>query len=102
MSAEYEYEVPRENSYTIYSKSGCNYCVKAKQLLVETGKNVDIVECDDYLLENKEAFLAFIQNLAGGKEHRTFPIVFYNSDYIGGYTELAKFVEKDIDFLSTF
>ena len=100
MSADYE--SPHENKYTIYSKSGCSYCVKAKQLLVETKKNMHIVECDDYLLENKEAFLAFIQNLAEGKVHRTFPIVFYDAQYIGGYTELVKFLEKDIDFLSTF
>ena len=56
------FELPSENKFTIYSKSGCINCRKVKELL--KGKNLDyeIVDCDDYLLENKEIFLLFIQN----------------------------------------
>lgn len=101
-----DFEHPRENVFTIYSKSGCSYCVKAKNLLKDKNKQMHIIDCDDYLLENKEGFLDFIQNLAAGKEHRTFPIVFYNTQYIGGFTELQNklmtFDEKDIDFFSNF
>lgn len=76
---------PSESGYTIYTKLNCNYCVKTKNLLSDN--NITIYECDDYLENNKEEFLEFIKNLAN-KTHRTFPIIFKNSNYIGGYGDL--------------
>ena len=81
-----EYELPSKENYTIYSKSGCTYCVKAKQLLVNEAH--EIIDCDDYLVDDKEGFLAFMQTLIG-KEYRTFPMIFdKGGQFLGGFTEL--------------
>ena len=94
------FQNPSNNGYTIYTKSGCSYCVKAKKLLEK--ETVLIIDCDDYLIENKELFLDFIKEKNHGKEMRTFPIIFYKNQFIGGYTELTTFYEKESAFeLST-
>ena len=60
-------EVPAENGFTVYSKSGCS-------------------NCDNYLNENKPFFLEFIK-LITREECKQFPIIFRNAQYIGGYKE---------------
>jgi glutaredoxin len=87
------YELPNENEYTIYTKSGCTYCDNAKKLLEKEKKT--IINCDDYLLKNKELFLFFIKNLNNGIEHKTFPIIFYKKTFIGGYNELNEFYKNE-------
>jgi glutaredoxin len=81
-------EEPSSITYTIYSKSGCPGCRKVKDLL--HSENPLVIDCDEYLLEDKEGFLSFIQNLAK-KPVKMFPIVF-NKDkrFIGGYEETKK------------
>jgi glutaredoxin len=85
---------PIDEGYTIYSKSGCIYCNKVKQMLIE--KNLFFVEvnCDDFLSEDKdkEFFLLFISEIAK-KEYKTFPMIFYNGDFIGGYIETKENIE---------
>jgi glutaredoxin 3 len=80
---------PSITGYTIYSKSGCPYCDKAKSVLKIY--NPVVVDCDPYLVDNKEDFLQFIKEITQ-KEHRTFPIIFKDSTYIGGYSDLLKFL----------
>jgi glutaredoxin 3 len=85
---------PSENGYTIYTKSGCPYCDKAKALL-----NIDnpiIINCDEMLVDKKEEFLQFIKELTQ-KNHRTFPMVFKDSTFIGGYSDLLNFLKNEID-----
>ena len=48
------YIKPYPNSYTIYSKHGCPYCIKAKVMLANLTPKAYIIECDDYLQHNKE------------------------------------------------
>jgi glutaredoxin len=85
---EYEYEYPSEHNYTIYSKSGCSFCEKAKNLLVK--ENIEVIDCDDYLIEDKKSFLEFIKNIIGF-EYKTFPIIFGNDGtFIGGFKELQE------------
>ena len=50
--------------FTVYSKSGCNNCTKVKTLLKDKNLIFNIVECDDYLIEDKENFLLFIKELS--------------------------------------
>lgn len=85
------YTAPVKDIYTVYTKNRCSYCTKVKKLL-QFEKPL-LVECDDYLSTDKESFLKFIENLAG-KEHRTFPMVFHNKVFIGGYTETQEYFEK--------
>ena len=88
------FQKPSSTGYTIYSKSGCPYCIKAKTLL-----NIDnpiIINCDEYLVDNKEEFLQFIKEYAL-KEHKTFPMIFCDTKFIGGYSDLLDFLRNEED-----
>ena len=86
-------EVPQSNGYTIYSKSNCPYCTKAKQLLT----TAHIVECDDFLTADKPDFLRQM-DVFTGLQYRTFPMIFYDGDFVGGFTEAKVHYEKQICF----
>jgi glutaredoxin len=81
-----EYTEPSKNGYTIYSKSGCHFCKRAKQLLKE--EETLLVNCDEYLLEDKSNFLNFIKNNTKGIDCKIFPMIFYKEQFIGGFKEL--------------
>ncbi len=93
METELEYFTPIENGYTIYGKSGCPNCNKAKNLLKESAKTFIYVSCDEYLLEDKERFLVFIENIATNKVS-LFPMIFYNKCYIGSFEQLKTHLNK--------
>jgi glutaredoxin len=87
--------------FTVYTKSKCLYCIKAKYLLVDRGFSPLIVDCDEYLAneETKEKFITFINRRmkdAVLNEYRTFPMIFYKEKFIGGYNDLFKYF-YDID-----
>jgi glutaredoxin len=84
---------PLDEGYTIYSKSGCGFCKKIKKLLLE--KNIFFldVQCDEFLLKDKEKFLLFISEKAQ-KEYKSFPMIFYNGEFVGGYNEVKSNIEK--------
>jgi len=92
-----DYILPNSQGYTIYSKSGCPFCTKVKRLLEKEAPSPLLVDCDDYLVENKDAFLVFIKEMAG-KEYKTFPMIFHNGDFIGGFTETKEYYEKQTAF----
>jgi glutaredoxin 3 len=85
-----EFPAPQSTGYTIYTKTDCSYCTKVKILLEELGHTYTAVNCDEYLAE-KEAFLTFIRGIAA-KEHKTFPIIFFDGKYIGGYDDTMRFL----------
>lgn len=84
---------PLDIGFTIYSKSGCYYCAKVKQLLKEKKHFFFEIVCDDYLITDREQFLLFIKDRSG-KEYKTFPMVFFNSAFIGGYNETKEYFDK--------
>jgi glutaredoxin len=88
-----EFTEPYLNGFTIYSKSGCHNCTKIKTLLKEKKLFFNEIDCDEYLIEDKMLFLSFIENKAG-KSHSTFPIVFYDGKFIGGYNDAVEHIEK--------
>jgi glutaredoxin len=84
-----EFPLPVPGKFTIYSKSGCFYCNKVKALLQE----YEEYNCDEYLLEDREGFLAFIASIAG-REYKTFPMVFNSSgEFVGGFAETKALLE---------
>lgn len=90
-----DYELPSKENYTIYSKSGCGYCIKAKQLLIN--ESIEVVDCDEYLIEDKPAFLEFMKGLIG-QEYKTFPMIFdKRGTFIGGFKELQVIYQKQKD-----
>jgi glutaredoxin len=88
-----EYKRPNESGFTIYSKSGCLQCSKVKTLLQDNKLNFTMVDCDEYILEDKQSFLLFINSMAN-RDIKMFPIIFYNGTFIGGYTETKDRVDK--------
>lgn len=96
-----EFTKPFENIYTIYSKSGCPNCKKVKTLLEENNIKFIIVDCDEYLINYKTDFLQFIKNLIS-KEWKTFPIVFDNTYFIGGFSDTDNYLEKSLKTLLDF
>ena len=77
---------PSQRGYTIYTKSGCTYCDMVKLLLDDEDIFYSVVNCDDYLKDDREKFLNFIAILAG-KPYKTFPMVFYDDKFLGGFSE---------------
>lgn len=92
-----DFKKPSTLIFTIYTKSGCPFCVKAKDLLLEKNYLFETVDCDEYLSNNKEEFLKFIKEKAG-KEYKMFPMVFRSSYFIGGYTETKKLIDLEDTF----
>lgn len=85
---------PIEKGFTVYTKNGCHYCDKLKNLLIKEDFFFYEVNCDNYLIEERDNFLSFIKNKIG-KSYTTFPIVFYDGEFIGGYTETEIVINKE-------
>lgn len=86
--------IPHKTIYTIYSKSGCPYCERAKAALTANNLVYEEVNCDAYLAENRQLFLDRMKKTAG-KDYRTFPMVFYNGHFLGGYVELRAHLDAE-------
>jgi len=75
--------------YTVYTKSGCRYCALVKELLDELGEPVIYINCDEELLNDKETLLNSLEKKAG-RPHKTFPMVFLDGEFVGGFIELMR------------
>ena len=82
--------------YTIYTKRDCIFCDKVKELLNK--EKVFLVECDDF---DRELFLEFIDKLTP-YSHRTFPYVFKDNVFIGGFAETERYKEARDKSLSFY
>ena len=92
-----EFEEPQSTGFTIYTKSGCKNCTKVKNLLDDIKIPNIKISCDEYILEDKANFVAFI--ISKTKEEMVlFPIVFNNGVFVGGYSETKDLINKTICF----
>lgn len=81
--------------YTIYGKSNCPFCVKAKELLDQRG--VEYEEIDVTLDEVALSFIKEEMNL------RTVPQIFgHNATHIGGYDDLVEWFKREDEAASIF
>lgn len=76
--------------FTIYSKTGCSYCVKAKQLLEQ--KNIGYTEVMIDVGQGKEEGKQYIsvselKSLIPGVS--SVPQIFLDGSHIGGYNQLV-------------
>ena len=92
-----EIEEPFKIGFTVYSKSGCSNCTKVKKLLIEKKLLFVEIDCDDYIIEDKEKFLLFIKERVN-KEYKTFPMVFNDGNFVGGFTETQDYFNKLLSF----
>ena len=89
----YSYPKPVAYGYTIYVKSGCPYCTRVKQLLSQINPKPIYIDCDPFLTFNRNKFINFINQFTG-IEYKTFPMVFLNGYFLGGYTETKQFCDE--------
>ena len=88
---------PVKHSYTIYTKSNCIYCDRVKNLLEK--EKVFIVNCDEYLDKDRDTFLEQMDKWTL-TSHRTFPFVFSDQKFIGGFDETCSYYQKKVlDYL---
>ena len=74
--------------YKIYTKDNCNWCIKAKQLMNDVGVKYQELKLDiDYTREELKALLP--ENLP-----LTAPQIFIYNKRIGGYEDLADYLES--------
>lgn len=81
-----------KNKYLIVSKAHCGYCVKAAEYL--KSKDIDFVKIsvsDDEVMD-ADNFDEFYDEMMSLNEQKTFPVIFIDGKYIGGYTDLIKLV----------
>jgi glutaredoxin len=90
---------PCTDTYSIYTKMGCIYCDRAKNALIENRIGFFLVECDDYLKKNKTEFLEEMKTYTH-RVYRTFPMVFYKGDFLGGYVELKAHLETEAKLMA--
>lgn len=75
---------PSPTGFTVYTKTGCKFCSLVKELLEEDAPL--LIDATAYLEEDRDAFLAFIDAFGTGA-HKTFPMVFKDGKFIGGFKE---------------
>jgi glutaredoxin 1 len=77
----------------VFSREGCGFCVKAKDLLLKKKLAHSIVSLEDDYGSNKFDFRAAIEDrIPSGTEFSTLPQIFIGEQYVGGYTELVKII----------
>ncbi len=76
-----------EYHYFLYGISDCPFCVKAKQLL----NDMDILYVYTEIDKDNKTF--FLNKMAlKTNNQRTFPLVFHNDKFIGGFTQLDDYL----------
>lgn len=76
------------DGYFIYTKSNCKWCSDVQKLIPKA----HIVNSDVYLENSRCEFLNFVDNISG-VQPRTFPMVFLNNRFIGGFAETKKYID---------
>ena len=92
---------PILSGFTIYCKSGCKNCMNAKNAIREKHLFYEEINCDDYLIEDRDGFLKFIEEKAE-TSYKTFPMVFYDGKFVGGYSHTIDFINKLLSFEGVF
>jgi len=85
-------ETPTDQGYTIYSKSGCVNCEKAKKKVEEAKRPLLYINCDEELIEDRKVCLATLK-LFAGDDITQFPVIFFDGNYIGSWKDLTLHLE---------
>jgi glutaredoxin len=102
---------PTSDRFTVYTKQNCSYCEKVKDELERCFETPEIIPCDDFLTNDfltndfltndfltdsntkKRQFVTFMNSLTKDK-FKTFPVVFFDKTFIGGYNETVLYLQK--------
>jgi glutaredoxin len=81
----------QDKGYSIFTKENCKWCKKIKLLLPDA--HYIHVEIPPPPSKYRQEFFYQIDSLSK-QQPRTFPIVFYNKHFIGGYKETKERIES--------
>ena len=70
--------------FIVFGKNNCVYCTKTKETLIKQKLNFDI--------KNIDSEQETIDNLKKTTNHNTFPFIFHKDNFIGGYTDLLRYI----------
>lgn len=76
---------PKTHQLTAYGRKGCMYSEMAKNYVLSKGGKY--YQLDDYYDGQPRKFFDHVKSIIGS--HHTFPVVFKNAKFIGGYSELV-------------
>lgn len=71
----------------IWSKSGCIYCEKAKEIMLEEG-----LEYEERIIGDGWSKNDLLEMIPDAKK---VPQIFIDNTHIGGYTDLVEFLNSD-------
>lgn len=85
---------PRATSVVVLSRTKCTYCEKLKstiQDMILNQVNVNVITVST-IIQDEDDRAAFLAEVAEATQtaHRTFPMVWINGAFCGGYTEAEK------------
>lgn len=75
-----------EYQFEVYTKDGCGYCDKAKKYLTKKGRKFRVIRG-----EENQALSIRMKNI-GEEGYNTWPRIFRNGKFIGGYTDLVNLI----------
>ena len=77
-----------KDSWVIYTKQGCGYCENAKNLMKTNNFNFNIISG-----ENNKEILEIMKKI-GKSDFKTWPKIFKNNNFIGGYNDLKNLLKQ--------
>ena len=90
-------DILKDDTYIIFYREGCPYCIKALKLLQNHKfKKINIEKLTiNKKKGTKDSLLEFLnkKNLID-KNHTTVPIIFYGKKFIGGCAELENYLSN--------
>ena len=86
-------KIELSSGFTILTKENCKWCTRVKELV----PNAQFILCNVPQAPSKERaeFLRAVDELSGTTP-RTFPMVFYNKTFVGGFQETKHFLEREV------
>ena len=83
-----------KNIIIIFGKDSCYYCENAVQTLQKYNIPYKYINIE----KNYKNFFQFLKEISQkynhinfNENHKTVPVIFFNSKFIGGYSDLVKF-----------
>ena len=87
-------KINKNNKYVlVFGKSTCRYCKEAIKYLKENNIPYKYYKIDEYyniFFKILEKLNKKHQDILYDSNHKTYPIIFINKKFIGGYSELIK------------
>ena len=74
----------KRRMFTIYSKDNCSYCIKTRKLLDEKNINYTLIKPS----------LKMVNELKEETGHTTFPFIFKDKNFLGGYSQLLDYFDE--------